>query len=43
MTADQKIVKNKLGLFKLAEKLGNVPEACKGNCNASVRCLSKSH
>ena len=29
MTNDQKIIKNKLGLLKLAEKLGNVSEACK--------------
>ena len=29
MTTDQKIIKNKLGLLKLAEKLGNVSEACK--------------
>ena len=28
MTTDQKIIKNKLGLLKLAEKLGNVSEAC---------------
>ena len=29
MTNDQKIIKNKLGLLKLAEKLGNVSESCK--------------
>ena len=29
MTTDQKIIKNKLGLLKLAERLGNVSEACK--------------
>ena len=29
MTTDQKIIKNKLGMLKLAEKLGNVSEACK--------------
>ena len=29
MTNEQKIIKNKLGLLKLAEKLGNVSEACK--------------
>ena len=29
MTTDQKIIKNKLGLLKLAEHLGNVSEACK--------------
>lgn len=29
MTNDQKIIKNKLGMLKLAEKLGNVSEACK--------------
>jgi len=29
MTNDQKIIRNKLGLLKLAEKLGNVSESCK--------------
>jgi transposase InsO family protein len=29
MTTDQKIIKNKLGLLKLAEELGNVSKACK--------------
>ena len=29
MTTDQKIIKNKLGMLMLAEKLGNVSEACK--------------
>lgn len=29
MTNDQKIIKNKLGMLKLAEKLGNVSESCK--------------
>jgi hypothetical protein len=29
MTTDQKIIKNKLGLLKLAQTLGNVSEACK--------------
>ncbi len=29
MTNEQKIIKNKLGLLKLAEMLGNVSEACK--------------
>jgi transposase InsO family protein len=29
MSNDQKIIKNKLGLLKLAERLGNVSEACK--------------
>ena len=29
MTTDQKIIKNKLGMLKLAEKLGNVSEAYK--------------
>lgn len=29
MTTDQKIIKNKLGLLKLAKHLGNVSEACK--------------
>lgn len=29
MTNEQKIVQNKLGLIKLAKKLGNVSEACK--------------
>lgn len=29
MCNDQKIIKNKLGLLKLAERLGNVSEACK--------------
>jgi hypothetical protein len=29
MTQDQKIIKNKLGLLKLAQALGNLSEACK--------------
>jgi transposase InsO family protein len=29
MTAEQKIIKNKLGLLRLAEMLGNVSQACK--------------
>jgi len=29
MTKEQKIIQNKLGLIKLAQKLGNVSEACK--------------
>lgn len=29
MTIEQKVIKNKLGLLKLAERLGNVSEACK--------------
>jgi transposase InsO family protein len=29
MTTEQKVIKNKLGLLKLAERLGNVSEACK--------------
>lgn len=29
MTTDQKIIKNKVGLLKLAEHLGNVSQACK--------------
>src|SRR5262245_30317780 len=29
MTTDQKIIKNKVGLLKLAETLGNVSRACK--------------
>lgn len=29
MTTEQKIIKNKVGLLKLAEQLGNVSEACK--------------
>lgn len=29
MTTDQKIIKNKIGLLKLAEELGNVSRACK--------------
>lgn len=29
MTNDQKIIRNKLGMLKLGEKLGNVSEACK--------------
>ena len=28
MTTDQKIIKNKIGLLKLAEELGNVSRAC---------------
>ena len=29
MTNDQKIIKNKLGLLKLAKTLGNVADACR--------------
>jgi hypothetical protein len=29
MNTDQKIIRNKVGLLKLAEMLGNVSEACK--------------
>jgi molybdenum-dependent DNA-binding transcriptional regulator ModE len=29
MSNDQKIIKNKVGLLKLAETLGSVSEACK--------------
>ena len=29
MTTNDKIIKNKLGLLKLSERLGNVSEACK--------------
>ena len=29
MTTEDKIIKNKLGLLKLAEHLGNVSQACK--------------
>ncbi len=29
MSTDEKIIKNKLGLLKLAEMLGNAYEACK--------------
>jgi ACT domain-containing protein len=29
MSQDQKIIKNKLGLLKLAQTLGSVSEACK--------------
>ncbi len=29
MTTEQKIIKNKLGLLKLAEALGNVSQACR--------------
>ena len=29
MTQEQKIIKNKIGLLKLAEELGNVSRACK--------------
>lgn len=29
MTADQKVIASKIGLLKLAEKLGNVSQACK--------------
>ncbi len=28
MTNEQKIIKNKLGLLRLAEQLGNVSQAC---------------
>ncbi len=29
MTAEQKIIKNKVGLLELAKHLGNVSQACK--------------
>ncbi len=29
MNTQQKLIKNKLGLLKLAEQLGNVSQACK--------------
>ncbi len=29
MSSDQKIIKNKVGLLKLAEMLGSVSQACK--------------
>ena len=29
MTTDQKIIKNKVGVLRLAEQLGNVSQACK--------------
>ena len=29
MTTEEKIIKNKLGLLRLAEQLGNVSQACK--------------
>lgn len=29
MTSEQKIIKNKLGVLRLAEMLGNVSRACK--------------
>jgi hypothetical protein len=29
MSTDEKIIKNKVGLLKLAQMLGSVPEACK--------------
>ena len=29
MTTDQKIIKNKVGLLRLAQELGNVSQACK--------------
>ena len=29
MTKDQKIIKTKVGMLKLAEQLGNVSQACK--------------
>lgn len=29
MTTDQKVIKNKLGVLRLAEMLGNVSEACR--------------
>lgn len=29
MTNEEKIIKNKLGVLKLAEALGNVSQACK--------------
>jgi len=29
MTMEQKVIKNKLGVLKLAQMLGNVSEACR--------------
>jgi ACT domain-containing protein len=29
MTTEEKVIKNKMGLIKLAEQLGNVSQACK--------------
>ncbi len=29
MTNEQKIIKNKLGLLRLAEQLGNISQACR--------------
>jgi len=29
MTNDQKVIRNKVGLLKLAKQLGNVSQACK--------------
>ena len=29
MTTEEKIIKNKLGLLRLAEELGNVSQACR--------------
>jgi len=29
MTTEEKIIKNKVGLLRLAEELGNVSQACK--------------
>jgi molybdenum-dependent DNA-binding transcriptional regulator ModE len=44
ISKDQKIIKNKVGLLKLAETLGSVSEACKvlgyspGQLYASANC-----
>jgi hypothetical protein len=42
MTQDQKIIRNKLGLLKLAQTLGSVSEACKGERPAIPSCVTAS-
>lgn len=32
MTTEQKVIKNKVGLLKLSQELGNVSQACKAGC-----------
>jgi hypothetical protein len=38
MTNEQQIIKNKLGRLKLAERLGNMSEACQGMGYSRDRC-----
>jgi hypothetical protein len=38
MTNEQKIIATKLGLLRLAERLGNMSEACKVMCPSLRAC-----